>query len=111
VAALGKKIYVAGGLTVSGESRAVLAVDPAAGTVSRVATLPAPVAHAAMARLGSRLLLVGGGSRRVLAVDPRTRTVSLAGQLPQALADPAAVAWKGTVLVLGGGTNAVYALR
>jgi outer membrane protein assembly factor BamB len=111
VAAVGKKIYVAGGLTVSGESRAVLAVDPATGKVSRVATLPAPIAHAAMARLGSRLLLVGGGSPRVLAIDPGTGTVSLAGRLPHALADPAAVARNGSVLVLGGGTNAVYALR
>lgn len=111
VAALNGKIYVAGGLTTSGESRAVLAVDPVARTVTRVATLPAPVAHVALAPLGSKLLLVGGGSMRVLEIDPLSGIVTVAARLPQALADPAAVAQPGRVLVLGGGTNAVYALR
>src|SRR5207302_4774706 len=67
VAALGGTIYVAGGLTTAGLSREVLAVDPAAGTVTRVATLPTPLAHVALAPSGSRLLLVGGGSARILA--------------------------------------------
>ena len=110
VAALGSKIYVAGGLTTAGASRAVYAVDPAARTVTRVATLPRPIDHAALAALGSRLLLVGGGSRQVLAIDPGAGTVTPAATLPQALTDPAAVARSGRVLVLGGGTNAVYAL-
>jgi outer membrane protein assembly factor BamB len=110
VAALGSKIYVAGGLSTSGPTRAVYAVDPAAGTVSRVAMLPAPVDHVALAPLGSRLLLVGGGSRQVLAIDPATGTVRSVASLPQALTDPAAVADGGRVVVLGGGTSAVYAL-
>jgi outer membrane protein assembly factor BamB len=111
VASLGGRIYVAGGLTTSGDSRAVLAVDPARRTVTRVASLPAPTAHAALAPLGSRLLLVGGGSSRILAIDPRSGRVAVAGRLPQALADPAAVALDGRVYVLGGGSNAVYELR
>jgi outer membrane protein assembly factor BamB len=111
VAALGGKIYVAGGLAVAGVSQAVLAVDPSAGTVTRVATLPTPLAHVALAPLGRRLLLVGGGSARVLAIDPRTGTVVTVARLPQPLADPAAVAQAGQVIVLGGGTNAVYELR
>lgn len=110
VAALDGTIYVAGGLTVSGASRAVLAVDLEAHTVRRVATLPGPMDHVALARLGSRLLLVGGGSRRILAIDPRAGTVAAVGSLPQRLADPAAITQGGRVLVLGGGTDAVYAL-
>ncbi|HSC50717.1 MAG TPA: PQQ-binding-like beta-propeller repeat protein [Gaiellaceae bacterium] len=110
VAALGSKLYVAGGLTVAGPSRWVYAVDPAARTVTKVATLPRPVDHVALARLGSRLLLVGGGSRQVLAIDPRAGTVRAVGSLPQPLTDPAAVPHDGHVLVLGGGTSAVYAL-
>ena len=110
VGALDGRIYVAGGLTTSGASRAVLAVDPVAGTVTQVATLPTPVAHVALARAGSRLLLVGGGSRRVLEIDPQAGTVSAAARLPKPLSDPAAVNQNGRVLVLGGGTNAVYAL-
>jgi hypothetical protein len=110
VAALGRKIYVAGGLTTAGETRQVLAVDPARGTVTRVVTLPAPLAHVALAALGSRLLLVGGGSARILSIDPQAGTVTTAGRLPAVLADPAAVALNGHVFVLGGGTNAVYEL-
>jgi outer membrane protein assembly factor BamB len=110
VAALGDKIYAAGGLTTSGDSRAVLAVDPARGTVTRVATLPVPLAHVALAALGSRLLLVGGGSARVLSIDPRSGTVRAVARLPQPLADPAAISLNGRVFVLGGGSNAVYKL-
>lgn len=110
VAALGSKIYVAGGLATSGATTAVYAVDPAARTVRQVATLPRAVDHAALARLGSRLLLVGGGSRQVLAIDPARGSVTPVANLPQALTDPGAVAQAGRVLVLGGGTNAVYAL-
>jgi hypothetical protein len=110
VAALGGKIYVAGGLTTAGQTSQVLAVDPARRTVTRVATLPEPLAHVALAPLGSRLLLVGGGSTLILSIDPRARTVTTAGRLPAALADPAAVALNGHVFVLGGGTNAVYEL-
>jgi hypothetical protein len=110
VTALGPKLYVAGGLTLAGASRAVYAVDPSTRSVTKVATLPRPLDHVALAPLGSRLLLVGGGSRQVLAVDPRSGTVAPVANLPQPLSDPAAVADRGHVLVLGGGTNAVYAL-
>jgi len=110
VAALGGKLYVAGGLALGGLSRSVFQVDPRTGAVRRVATLPAPMAHVALTRLGSRLLLVGGGSRHVLAIDPHARTVVVAGTLPQPLADPAAISQGNRALVLGGGTNAVYAL-
>ena len=110
VAALGPKLYVAGGLTTAGASRFVYAFDPGAGTVTRVAMLPRPVDHAALAPLGSRLLLVGGGSRQVLAIDPAAHTVTPVANMPQPLSDPAAIAYQDRVLILGGGTNAVYAL-
>ncbi len=110
MAALDGKIYVAGGLTTAGDTSQVLAVDPARRTVTRVARLPEPLAHVALARLGSRLLLVGGGSSRILSIDPQARTVTNAGRLPAVLADPTAVALNGHVFVLGGGTNAVYEL-
>ncbi len=111
MAALGGRIYVAGGLTTAGPSRAVYAVDPAAGTVTRVATLPQPLGNVALAALGSRLLLVGGGSRTVLAIDPARHIVRAATTLPRALTDPAAVSLGGSVYVLGGGTADVLRLR
>jgi putative pyrroloquinoline-quinone binding quinoprotein len=110
VAALGSRLYVAGGLTTAGASRAVYAVNPHAGTVTKVATLPRPLDHVALAPFGSRLLLVGGGSRRVLAIDPHAGSVAPVANLPQAVSDAAAVPHDGRVVVLGGGTNAVYAL-
>ncbi len=110
VAALGNTIYVAGGLTTAGLSRAVYAVDVARRTVTRIGTLPAPLAHIALAALGSRLVLVGGGSARILEIDPTSGRVTTAGRLPTPLADPAAIALNGRVYVLGGGTNAVYEL-
>ena len=111
VAALSGRIYVAGGLTTAGPSRAVYSVDPAAGTVTRVGSLPQPLDHVALAPLGSRLLLVGGGSRTVLAIDPARHTVRAAATLPRVLTDPAAVTLGGSVYVLGGGTSDVLELR
>jgi outer membrane protein assembly factor BamB len=110
VAALGSRLYVAGGLTTAGASREVYAVNPQAGTVTKVASLPRPLDHVALAPFGSRLLLVGGGSRRVLAIDPHAGSVTPVANLPRAVSDAAAVPHDGRVLVLGGGTNAVYAL-
>ena len=121
VAALSGTLYVAGGLSTAGPSRAVYAVDPAAGSVRRVATLPAPIDHAPLAALGGKLLLVGGDDASgravstILAVDPASGTVRRVGSLPQPLSDAAAVTVGGRVIVLGGGaanaSAAVYALR
>ncbi len=108
VAALGGRVYVAGGVTTTGTSRAVYAFDPRTGRVSRVATLPAPVAHAPLVALGGALYLVGGDGRdTVLRIRP-DGTVAVAGRLPAPLANAAAVALGGSVYVLGGdGSDAV----
>ena len=107
MAALGDRIYVAGGLTPGGDSAAVLAVTPATGRVSRIGTLPHPVAHAPLVAAGGRLYLVGGLApsgvplRQVLRIDPRTGAVALASRLPTALADAAAVSRRGVIDILG----------
>src|SRR5207248_11676557 len=117
VAAEGGTSYVAGGLAQAGESRAVFAVDPAARTVRRVATLPFAVAHAALASLGGSLYLIGGrtaagaGLASVLRIDPAHGTVARAGRLPRPLQDPAAVTLGDRIVVLGGsGSSAVLSL-
>ena len=107
VAALGRTIYVAGGLTTSGATRAVYAVSLGGG-VRRVATLPAPEDHAALAALGDMLFLVGG--RSVLAIDPRSARVQVAARLPASLSDPTATTVGNRIVVTGGGTNGVWAL-
>jgi hypothetical protein len=107
VAALGRTIYAAGGLTTAGATRAVYMVSLGGG-VRRVATLPAPEDHAALAALGGSLYLVGG--RRVLAIDPASGKVSLAARLPASLSDPTATTVGSRIVVTGGGTNGVWAL-
>jgi hypothetical protein len=107
VAALGGRIYVAGGLTVNGATDAVYEVA-LPGPVRQIATLPRPIAHAGMAELGGALYLVGG--TEVLRLGP-SGAVSVAAHLPVSLADPAVVAAGGRLIIVGGGTNAVYAFR
>jgi hypothetical protein len=107
LAALGGKLYVAGGLRTTGLTATVWQIDPRAGTVRHVATLPAPEAHAALAAVRGRLYLVGG--RSILRIDPTRGAVTRIASLPQALTDPNAVRLGRHVVIIGGGTNAVYA--
>jgi hypothetical protein len=121
VAMLRGRIYVAGGVTTSGESAAVYAVDPASRSVTQVATLPSPVAHAPLAALGRFLYLVGGTDARgaaldsILRIDPASGTVVTAGRLPSPLADAAATRIGKRIVVLGGAgaapSNAVLELH
>jgi len=108
VAALNGVLYVAGGVTTSGDSDAVYAFDPRTGSVSRIATLPAPVAHAPLVALGDALYLIGGDrGASILRLQPNG-AVAVAGRLPSPLANAAAVARGGSIYVLGGdGSNAV----
>ena len=121
VAMLGGRIYVAGGLTTSGESAAVYAVDPASRSVTQVATLPSPVAHAPLAAFGRFLYLVGGTDASgaaldsILRIDPASGIVVTAGRLPSSLADAAATRIGKRIVVLGGAgaapSNAVLELH
>jgi hypothetical protein len=116
VAALGRTIYVAGGLSPGGETSNIYAVDPIAGTVRKLGRLPRPIAHAPLLAVAGALYLVGGTSpngsdlRTIVRIDPRSGAARAAGSLPVALADAAAVSFPGKGIVLGGGTAAVYAL-
>jgi hypothetical protein len=104
VAAIGRTIYVAGGLTTSGASRAIYAVT--GSHVKQIGTLPKPEDHAALAALGSVLYLVRG--RTILSIDPTTGKVKVALKLPSLLSDPSVVTTGGSVLIAGGGTNGVW---
>ncbi|HEY5098905.1 MAG TPA: kelch repeat-containing protein [Gaiellaceae bacterium] len=105
VAVLGGRIVVAGGITPSGTSSTVYSIDPATRKIARVATLPAPEAHAGMAALENALYLVGGND--VLRIVGRSVTV--AAHLPVSLSDPAVVALDGRIVIVGGGTTGVFA--
>jgi N-acetylneuraminic acid mutarotase len=107
VTAVNGTIYVAGGLTKAGASRAVYAISPG-GELKQIATLPKPEDHAALAALGDTLYLVGG--RKVLAINSRSSKVKVAAQLPVSLTDPTATTVGNAIMVAGGGTNGVWAL-
>ncbi len=121
VAMLSGRIYVAGGVTTSGTSSAVFAVDPGGGSVTRVATLPSPLAHAPLVALGHFLYLIGGSDGQghalasILRIDPASGTVAPAGSLPGPLADASATRLGSRIVVLGGtgaaASSAVLALR
>jgi len=118
VAAIGTTIYVAGGLTPSGETDRVLGITPSTGRVRLVATLPEPRAYGALVAFHGALLLIGGKSdagaatAQILRIDPARGRVSVSGELPQPLAEPAAVARSADVVVIGGeGSRAIYSIR
>jgi len=112
VASLDGKLYVAGGITTSGTSDAVYRFDPVTRKVTRVATLPQPVAHAPLVALGGSLYLLGGdGSDAIWRIAP-AGGVTLAGRLPHQLANAAAVALGGSIYLFGGdGSDAVLRVR
>ena len=106
VTAIGRMIYVAGGLTASGYSRAVYAIK-LGGKPRRIATLPNPEANAALAALNGMLYLVGG--RKILAIDPNSGKVKVAVRLPVPLSDPTATTVGNEIVIAGGGTSSVLA--
>src|SRR4051794_27970825 len=59
-AAIGGRIYVAGGTTGTRARREIVAVDPATQRTRVVARLPQPVAHAAGAALDGVFYVIGG---------------------------------------------------
>jgi hypothetical protein len=109
VAAVGRRIMVAGGTDGVHGRREVLSVDPATRRVRVVARLPAPLSHAAGASLGGRFYVLGGRGDALTAqraaiwvVDPVRHAVRRAGRLPIALSDLAAATARGRILVAGG---------
>jgi hypothetical protein len=119
VTAADGRLIVAGGQAAHGPTRSVYAVDPVSGTVRRLGTLPAPVAHAAAFTLGSSVYVAGGRDATdaavagVSAVDPRSGAVRAARPLPRAAADAAVTTSPSGVLLVGGwgGTTLDQVLR
>ena len=111
VAALGSKIYVAGGLADVGRDERRLRGRPrrpARCGRSRPCRGRSTTPRSRRSARGSCWL--AGARGRCSRSTPLAGASRPVANLPQALTDPAAVAQAGRVLVLGGGTNAVYAL-
>ena len=113
VAGAGKRIWVFGGLTPAGNSRAIQRVNLATGTAAIVGHMPAPISAATAVILAGRIFIAGGqvtrgggarlgASRKVLAYDPVHRRVTTVGRLPVAVTNAAAAVIGGTACLVGG---------
>ena len=102
----GSTIRCASGLDANRtSSSAVLQIDPAAGSVQKVARIPNAIHDAAGAAFGGRVLLIGGGESEVATaavVDTSSANPSKVGQITQPRSDVAAVASGDTLVVVGG---------
>jgi hypothetical protein len=108
-AAIGSRIYVAGGTTGTRARREIVEVDTANHRVRVVGRLPTPLAHAAGAALDGTFYVLGGRGdppssqqAAIWAYDPATGRLRHAGRLPVALSDLAAVPDGDHLVVVGG---------
>jgi hypothetical protein len=89
-------LYVAGGLSGSGLSRAVYAVDVGSGAVTALGKLPDAVDRAVLVSHGTKLYLLGGRtssgdpSHMVVSIDPATGRPAPAGRMLHDLVGAAA---------------------
>jgi hypothetical protein len=125
VAALGDRLVVAGGLTRSGPSRNVFAVDPRTGSVLLLTRLPRPVYQAMLVVLHSHMYVLGGRSTAgsplasIWSIDPSTHRVTPSGHLADRFAGATAVQRGRTTVIVGGDRGngstgpkrAIYSLR
>jgi hypothetical protein len=112
VAGAGKRIWIFGGLTPAGNSRAIQRVNLATGRAAVIGRMPAPISAATAVTLAGRIYIAGGqvtkaggvlaASRKVLAYDPVRRRVTTAGRLPVAVTNAAAAVIGRTAYLVGG---------
>ncbi len=113
---VGARIYLAGGRTQAGLSRAVMEIDVGTGTVRSLGLLPQALEGGVLVASGSLLYLLGGtpASGRalatVLAIDPVTGRVREAGHMPAPLGPASAVALGGRTFVVVFDAGVVYRL-
>jgi N-acetylneuraminic acid mutarotase len=109
-AALGGKIYVGGGLRLTGASNAFEAYDPALDAWQELTPLPAPTHHFGMAAAGDRLILTGGfegnsfssATDGVWVYDPAEDSWTAGAPMPDSRAAHGSVTIDGLVYVVGG---------
>ena len=121
-AAVAGQLWVAGGLTAAGPSRAIQVIDLRTGHARLAGRLPRPLSAASAFVLGGRMFVAGGQTSSpaavrhreavtsaVLRIDTASGTAVAAGAMPMPLAHAAAAVVDGTAYLAGGtnGTGAV----
>lgn len=101
------RVLVFGGEDEHGSTDAVLSIDPATGTTSRVATIPVRLSHAVAFVLRDEVYVAGGqtdGARvsTIWHYDQGTQTLAEVGRLPDARSDAAAAVVGDTAYLVGG---------
>ncbi len=109
VTALGKDVYVLGGLTPGGATNGVAVFDAEAGTWSEAAGLPRVLHHGAAAQVGGRIYSVGGflgttfsPTDEVFELDPSAGNWSEISSLPSSRGALAAAVIDGCIYAAGG---------
>jgi N-acetylneuraminic acid mutarotase len=108
VVLVGNSVWVFGGEDGGRELQTTQVIDLATKKVRRSRSLPMPLGHAAVARVGSRILLMGGRTaphhitRVMWWCDPSTGRFTRAGRLPYPVADSGVLNAAGAVYLLGG---------
>jgi len=109
VALAGTDLVVAGGEGRNGRPvRAVSAFDTRAATVTPLATLPSPIAHAAAFSLAGAVYVVGGRAASgnavddVWAIDPASGTITEEAPVARPVADAGVVNMPSQVWLIGG---------
>jgi len=104
----GESVLLAGGLTTSGTTAAILQISLAGGRVTTVGQLAKPVHDAGGVTVGGLPTVFGGGNLAPSAAVQLARVGpgALIGQLPAPRADLVVVGLAGTAIVVGGGTPA-----
>ena len=107
VATVGGIVYVIGGRTLTGDARAIQAIDPATGTVRLIGRLDRGLSHAVAAVVGGQLLIAGGRTSglaqdRLLRLDVASGAVKVVGRLPYKVSDMAVGVYGRTAYLIGG---------
>lgn len=105
---VGNSVWVFGGEDSGRELKTTQVIDLATRRVRTSRSLPMPLGHAAVTRVGSRILLMGGRTtphhitRTMLWCDPVSGRFSPAGRLPYPVADAGVLKTPSAVFLLGG---------
>jgi hypothetical protein len=119
VALVGKRLYVAGGLTQSGRSRKVFSVDTESGEVKALGELPQAVAQAMLMVTrstdgNSLLYLIGGRAaggrpvKTIVRLNPRTGAATPVGSVPEPLVKALMLPFGKRSVVIGTTSGTIY---